>query len=222
MQPYHHCFISYQADFIIYTDRSASRETRNEGAAVFTRGSPLQPEVVYTIKTKGRTFTSSYEQEAVALESALSWTSANANHLSISVPFCTGSKSLCETLVSSNHQTFSIHNSMNFISSSIFIQWIPGYFAIPGNHLANKAAREATTIATYTILPVSLSSSIQVITDTICDTLPTHKHTVLVYQHRRVSHDAKQINNRKDDLLLACLRSNHHPSLSQYLNRLDP
>ena len=43
-----------------------------------------------------------------------------------------------------------------------------------------------------------------------------------VYQHRRVSRDAKQINNRKDDALLACLRSGHHPLLKQYLNRLDP
>ena len=50
---------SYQADYTIYTDRSASKGTRNGGsAAVVTRGSPIQPEVVATIKTKGRTFTS--------------------------------------------------------------------------------------------------------------------------------------------------------------------
>ena len=40
-------------------------------------------QVVTTIKTKGRTFTSSYEEEAAAMESALSWTLANANHHSI-------------------------------------------------------------------------------------------------------------------------------------------
>ena len=45
---------SYQTDYVIYTDGSASRETRNEGAAEFvTRGSPSQPEVVTIIKTKG-------------------------------------------------------------------------------------------------------------------------------------------------------------------------
>ena len=32
--------------------------------AVVTRGSPIQPDVVIIIKTKGRTFTSSYEEEA--------------------------------------------------------------------------------------------------------------------------------------------------------------
>ena len=76
--------VSYQADYVIYTDGSASGRTRNGGAAaVVTRGSPLQPDVVTTIKTKGRTFISSHEEEAAAMESALSWTLANANHHSI-------------------------------------------------------------------------------------------------------------------------------------------
>ena len=35
--------------------------------------------------------------------------------------------------------------------------------------------------------------------------------------------DTKQINNRKDDVLLARLKFGHHPSLKQYLHhRLDP
>ena len=85
-------------------DGSASRGTRNgAAAAVVSRGSPLQPEVVTTIKTKGRTFTSSYEEESAAMESALSWTSANANHSSISILFCADSKSLCEALISSQY-----------------------------------------------------------------------------------------------------------------------
>ena len=152
---------SYQANYVIYTDRSASGGTRNGGAAaVVTRGSPLQPEVVTTIKTKGRTFTSSYEEEAAAMESALSWTSANANHPSISILFCTDSKSLCEALISSHPRTFSIHSSINSILSSNFVQWIPGHSFIPGNNLADRTATEATTIATNIILPISMSSSI--------------------------------------------------------------
>ena len=179
---------SYQADNVIYTDGSASKGTRNGGAAaVVPRGSPLQPDVVTTIKTKGRTFTSSYEEEAAAMESALSWTSANANHPPISILFCTDSKSLCEALISSHPRTFSIHSSINSISSSIFVQWIPGHSFIPGNDLADKAAKEATTIATNTILPISMSSSIQVINDMVRDAPPTHKQVPAVYHHRRVS-----------------------------------
>ena len=75
---------SYQADYTIYIDGFSSEGARNEGATAFvTRGSSIQPEVVTTIKIKRRTFTSSYEEEAAAMESALSWTSANANHPSI-------------------------------------------------------------------------------------------------------------------------------------------
>ena len=202
---------SYQADYVIYTDGSASGGTRNGGAAaVVTRGSPLQPDVITTIKTKGQTFTSSYEEEAATMESALSWTLTNANHHSITRLFCTYSKSLCEALISSHPRTFSIHNSINSISSSIFIQWIPGHSAIPGNDLANKAAKEATIIVTDTVLPISVSSSIQVINETIRDALPIHERVASVYKHRRVSRDAKQINNRKDDVLIARLRSGHH------------
>ena len=136
--------------------------------------------------------------------------------------FCTDRKSLCEALFSSNPRTFSIHHSINSISSSIFFQWISGHSVIPGNDLANKVAKEATTITTDKILPVSFPISIQVINETIHNILPTHKHIALMYQHWRVSCDAKQINNRKDDGLLVRLQSSHHPSLRQYLDRLAP
>ena len=134
----------------------------------------------------------------------------------------TESKSLCEALISSNPWTFPIDNSINSISSSVFIQWIPGHSAIPSNNLADEAVKESTVIVTDTDLPVSLPSSIQVINEAIYITLPTHKHVALVHRHWRVSHDAKQINNRKDDVLLAPLLSGHHSSLKQYLSRLDP
>ena len=129
---------------------------------------------------------------------------------------------MCETVISSHLRTFSIHNSINSISSSILILWIPVHSSIPGNDLADKAAKEATTIATDTILPISLSSSIQVINEAIRDAPPIREPVAAVYKHQRVSRDVKQINNRKDDVLIAQLRSGNHPSLKQYLHRLDP
>ena len=98
----------------------------------------------------------------------------------------------------------------------------PWRSSIPGNDLADKAAKEATIIATDTTFPISLSSSIQVINETIHDAPPIHERVTAVYKHRRVSRDVKQINNKKDDVLIARLRSAHHPSLKQYLHRLDP
>ena len=175
---------SYQASYVIYTDGSSSAGTRNGGAAaVVTRGSPLQPDVVTTIKTKGRTFTSSYEEEAAAMESALSSTLTNANHHSITILICTDSKSLCEAFISSHPRTPSIHNFINSILPSTLIQWIPSHSAIPGNNLANTAAKEAITIATDTILPISLSNFIQVINEMIPDAPPIHERFASVHKH---------------------------------------
>ena len=154
------------------------------------------------------------------MESALLWTSTNANHLSISILFCTDSKSLCQALISSNPRTFSIHSSINSISSSVFIQWVSGH-SVPCQ-VKIRAAKEATTIASDTVHPVSFSSSIQVINETICDALLSHELVALMYQHRKASKDAKQINDRNDDVFLACLRSGRHPPLRKYLNRIDP
>ena len=72
------------------------------------------------------------------------------------------------------------------------------------------------------MLPISFPSSMQVINETNCDDLPTHERVALIYQHQKASCDAKQINNRKDDVLLAHLQSSHHLSLRQYLHWLNP
>ena len=67
-----------------------------------------------------------------------------------------------------------------------------------------------------------LSISNQAINEMIRDTPPIYERVAAVYKHRRVSWDAKQINNEKNDVLIARLRSGHHPSLKQYLHWLDP
>ena len=97
--------------------------------------------------------------------------------------FCTDIKSLCEALILSNPCTSSIRNPLNSISFSIFIQWFSGHSAIPGNRLVDKAAKEATTTATNTVLPVTCSSSIQVINETIRDDPPTRERIAVIYQH---------------------------------------
>ena len=76
---------------------------------------------------------------------------------------------------------------MNSLSFSIFIQRIPGRSTVLDNELADKTVKEATTIAANTILPISFSSSIQVINKTIRNNLPTHERVAQVYQHKKTS-----------------------------------
>ena len=130
------------------------------------------------------------------------WTSTNANHPSISILFCTDNKSDVKLLFHQILQPFQF--IINSISSSIFIQWIPGHSTIPVNDLAKKV-KVAGTIVTDTIHSVSFSSSVQVINETIHDALPSRERVALIYQHRKASRDVKQISNRKEDALLACL-----------------
>ena len=124
--------------------------------------------------------------------------------------------------MSSHPRTLSIHNSISSISPSIFIQWIPGHSSIPGNDLADKAAKEATYITADAPLPISLSSSIQIINETVRDAPSTHERVAAVYKLQSFHRDVKQITNRRDDVLISRLRSGHYPSLKQYLHRLDP
>ena len=156
------------------------------------------------------------------MEPALAWTSTPTEHSSFAIFICTDSKSLCEALLESNHGTYFIYESINSISSTIYNQWIPGNSDIPGNELAYKAAKKTTTVVTKTILPVSLSSSLQVINNKIRDNSPTHEWLAQIYQHQKPSCDLNQMKDQKDDMLIARLRSCHHPSLHQYLHRPDP
>ena len=98
-------------------------------------------------------------------------------------------------------------------------------FAIPSVpfHLQSLSSGSlAIHLFTDSPLLISLSSSIQIINETIRDVPPTHERVAAVYKLRRNSRDVKQITNRKDDVLIARLRSGNHPSLKQYLHRLDP
>ena len=214
--------MSYQVDYTIYTDGSASAGTRNGGAtAIVSMGSPTQPTVVNTIKIKGRAFTSSYEEKITAMEAALQWTYTNANSVQTSILICTDSQSLCETLSSCNPRTASIRQCVSSISSSIFIQWVQGHSNIPGNHLADRAAKEATTIEPDAIHPTPLSCVFQVINELIRDGPPSHARTSEIYQHHKTSTDLQQIKSHRDNVLITRIRSGHHLSLKARHHRID-
>ena len=87
--------LSYQVDYTIYTDGSASPGTRNGvAAAVVTMGSPIQTTIVSTIKIKG--------SPVLMKKKLLPWKllySGNENSVQTSFPICMDSQSLCEALI---------------------------------------------------------------------------------------------------------------------------
>ena len=76
---------------------------------------------------------------------------------------------------------------------------------IPGNELADAAAKEATTVPPTDALPISLSSAIKVISDIITDPEPMYERTRSVYEKHLASTDADKINSRANEVLLARL-----------------
>ena len=76
------------------------------------------------------------------IQSALSWIFRNANQPSISILFCTDSKSLCEALISSNPRTSSIHNSINSLTLFRFPSLFNGSLAILPFQVTNQPTKQ--------------------------------------------------------------------------------
>ena len=169
------------AEITIYTDGSASEGTRKGGsAAVITRGDPEDPEAIHVIQRKGSDFTCSYEEELDAMQTTANWISLNCDS-EISIMVCTDSQSLCQALLSYNVETAAIRGTLHDRTGKTTIQWIPGHSDVPGNELADQAAKEATELETDS-RPVSYRSACTMIRSRI--KYPTnHQQLKKVYSH---------------------------------------
>ena len=215
----------HDADWVIYTDGSAVESTMDGGsAAVITNslmGTPLYPHVVETIKRKGRPLTSSYEEEKAATESAMTWIEANINSTNTRVLICTDSQSLCQTLSDPLLCTVvELRDRMERAVPNIVVQWIPAHVGIPGNELADKAAKEATQLSGPPC-SVSYNSIKSHIKQNIKDGEVVHERTRKIYKDYKPKSDRKICESRADQTLLARLRSGHHLSLRAYKHRID-
>ena len=85
-----------QADIVIYTDGSRKAGIENGGAAaVVTQGNASNPIILETLKDKGRTLTSSCEEEKAALKLAMKWIVVKPQP---SIAICSDSHSLLKAI----------------------------------------------------------------------------------------------------------------------------
>ena len=156
------------------------------------------------------------------MEAALQWTYTYANSVQTSILIFMDSQSLCEALSSYNPQTTYNCQCISFISSSIFIKWILRQSNIPGNDLADRAAKEATTIQSVSIHPTPLSCAFQVTNKLFCDSPPLYGSTSKIYQHCKTSTDLQKIKSCSNDVLIARFFSEHHLLLKAHHHQIDP
>ena len=167
------CIDSYQPTKTIYTDGSADAGTKEGGAAaIITSGPAFLPVLVDKILTRGAAFTSSFEEELWAANSAAKWCQefqAPSDHILVA----TDSQSLCLALNGHSPVVEYLKQQMDLCPSKITFQWIPGHVDIPGNELADTNAKSAASQETPPC-GTTLRGSIPLIRDSIKDApLPT-------------------------------------------------
>ena len=200
---------SFNADFIIYTDGSATAGCSNGGAAaIITRGSAETPVVLHEMRSKGAAFTSSYEEELDAAMMAMRWIDEQDADEFCLVVLATDSQSLCAAMSGTSSQIEPLMDSLGKLSCKLIVQWIPGHSDVPGNELADEAAKEATKLSGPG-RKISIASSKLLAKKLIPDPPPEHARSKLVYSKLSKKSEA-EIRTRKDQVTLARIRSGHH------------
>ena len=210
---------SLTGDYNIYTDGSA-KSGRLEGgaAAVVTIGDAEDPIVVSRIMQRGRRLTCSYEEEACALELAITWINEHCSAQS-KILICTDSKSLCQKLAGSCALIADLRLKLLKAPGSITLQWVPGHSDVPGNELADVAAKEATTLQTDGC-PISYNAICAHIDAMIVDPPFAHPRPDQAYAGKTRKQE-QRLSTRADQVFLAQIRSGKHKSFKKVMHALD-
>ena len=212
---------SYDINTTIYTDGSCDAGVSDGGSAVIvTTGTARNPIEIERILKKGGKFTCSYEEEKRAMIEAVKWMQTNQKYDDTII--CSDSLSLLEAIDNMTPDTHEIRDRLNTLHGKTHIHWVPSHVNIPGNELADKAAKEAAKMETDVedSVPLSFAVAKAIVKRTFVDPEPQHPVVSQSYKNISLKKD-HLITNRKDACLLAQLRSGHCKRLAHYANRLD-
>ena len=106
-------------------------------------------------------------------------------------------------------------------SKDYFIHWVPSHINIPGNEMADKAAKDAAKMDSEEgPVPVSFEVARAIVKRTFVDPEPQHPVVAETYKEVSTTKD-NTVSNRRGACLLAQLRSGHCKQLAHYANRID-
>jgi len=216
---------SINASITIYTDGSASGGISNGGAAaVITTGNPEHPTVSETLMKRGAIFTSSYDEEVLAMEMAVGWLIDNPPSSALII---TDSQSLCEALQGHDPNLDQLRLNIKNLPLPLTVQWVPGHSDVPGNELADQAAKMATELDEQAA-PVTYGSICTQIRRMAKELEPEPTDEVKKRTHERIKkvysgisqNKERSITSRRDQTLLAKIRNGHTILFGAYEARL--
>ena len=138
-----------------------------------------------------------------------------SNH--IRILFCTDSLSLLQAIDNESPDTANTRERIQRHQLSFFhLFYVPGHKDVPGNEIADQKAKEAAKLPGKFEEDISFSSAKSIIRREIRDPPPEHRLTQQYAAHLKLKRDEQQLKTRKENTIIAQLRSGHFKGLSYY------